>query len=324
MAVSVTTVPAATPALQVAPQLMPPTLAVTVPDPLLLTDSVYWIWVNVAATVLDAASVTVQVAVPLQPPPFQPVKAWPDAGVAVSVTAVPAANAALHAVPQSMPAGADRTLPEPLTTRFSATVSTGTGPNSAPTERAAAIVTTQLPVPEHAPVQPLNCWPEAGTAASVTLLPCANNAVQALPQLMPAGLEPTEPLPPTVTVNRWVTGTKVAETPRAAVIATVHVVALPLQPPPLHAENRKPLAAAAVRVTEAPSSNAALHAPAGQAMPAGAELTTPEPAIVTSSWRRAAASWLNVASTFIESASVSAQLAPSPQLTPLPLQPLKL
>jgi hypothetical protein len=43
------------------------------------------------------------------------VKLCPDDGVAVSVTLVPDAKLALHAVPQLMPEGAEVTDPEPLT-----------------------------------------------------------------------------------------------------------------------------------------------------------------------------------------------------------------
>ena len=46
---------------------------------------------KVAVTVVAADIVTVQEPAPEQPPPLQPVKIEPDAGVAVSVTAVPLA-----------------------------------------------------------------------------------------------------------------------------------------------------------------------------------------------------------------------------------------
>jgi hypothetical protein len=46
--------------------------------------------VKVAVTVVDAASVTVHAPTPLQPPPAQPTKVEPSAGVAASWTMVPA------------------------------------------------------------------------------------------------------------------------------------------------------------------------------------------------------------------------------------------
>ena len=60
-------------------------------------------------------SVTVHVPVPVpeQPPPLQPVKVEPAAGVAVRVTTVPLANEAEHDAPQAMPAGALVTVPLP-------------------------------------------------------------------------------------------------------------------------------------------------------------------------------------------------------------------
>ena len=51
-------------------------------------------------TVVAALIVTVQVPVPVQPPPLQPVKVEPAAGAAVKVTAVPLANDAEHVAPQ--------------------------------------------------------------------------------------------------------------------------------------------------------------------------------------------------------------------------------
>ena len=63
------------------------------------------------------------------------------------------------------------------------------------TDWAADIVTTQAPVPLHAPVQPVNAEPEAGVAVSVTAAPDEYEALQVLPQLMPAGEELTVPEP---------------------------------------------------------------------------------------------------------------------------------
>ena len=57
---------------------------------------------------------TVQVPVPVQPPPLQPVKVEPAAGAAVKVTAVPVANDAEHVGAAVMPAGALVTVPVPV------------------------------------------------------------------------------------------------------------------------------------------------------------------------------------------------------------------
>ena len=64
-------------------------------------------------TVVAALSVTVQVPVPEQPPPLQPVNVDPAAGVAVKVTAVPVANGAEHVAPHEIPEGLLVTVPIP-------------------------------------------------------------------------------------------------------------------------------------------------------------------------------------------------------------------
>ena len=78
---------------QVAPQLMPAGELVTVPVPVpdLLTVSEYAdAGSNIAVTDCALFIVTTQAPVPLHPPPLQPVKLDPAAGVADSVTAVAA------------------------------------------------------------------------------------------------------------------------------------------------------------------------------------------------------------------------------------------
>lgn len=86
-AVNVTFSPALKPALQVAPQLMPAGLEVTVPAPLpaLVIVSVCWM-VNVAVTALAAVIETVHGEVPVHPLPDHPVKPEPPLGAAVKVT----------------------------------------------------------------------------------------------------------------------------------------------------------------------------------------------------------------------------------------------
>src|SRR3989441_2703522 len=69
---------------------------------------------RVAVTVVAGETVTTQVRVPEQPPPVQPVKVEPAAGVAVSVTAVPLAKLAVQVAPQVMPAGELVTVPLPV------------------------------------------------------------------------------------------------------------------------------------------------------------------------------------------------------------------
>jgi hypothetical protein len=71
--------------------------------------------------------------------------------------------------------------------------------NAADTSRAASIVTWQLPVPLHAPPQPLKLMPTAVAAVSVTCVPYATAAEQVVPQWITAGLLVTVPLPVFVT-----------------------------------------------------------------------------------------------------------------------------
>jgi len=90
-AVRATTVPLTKLAEQIAPQLMPPGLLVTVPVPAPAGETVSTKigCVKVAVTAVAAVSVTTQSPVPVQPPPLQPVKTESTLGVAVNVTTVP-------------------------------------------------------------------------------------------------------------------------------------------------------------------------------------------------------------------------------------------
>jgi hypothetical protein len=124
VAVKVTAVPLAKAAEQVAPQEMPAGALETVPVPVpaVVIASVKGCRANVAVTAWAALMVTAQVPVPVQPPPLQPVKVDPAAGVAVKVTAVPLAKAAEQVAPQEMPAGALETVPVPAPAFVTASV----------------------------------------------------------------------------------------------------------------------------------------------------------------------------------------------------------
>jgi hypothetical protein len=60
-----------------------------------------------------------------------------------------------------------------------------------------------------APLQPVKVEPASGRASSVTVVPLANVVAQVAPQLIPAGLEATMPLPVPLfpTVIAYVIGT---------------------------------------------------------------------------------------------------------------------
>src|SRR5207249_6592909 len=154
-----------------------------------------------AVTVVAAESVTVQVPVPEQAPPVQPVKVKPAAGVAVNVTAVPLVKLAEQVRPQLIPTGALVTVPLPVPALLTVSATVGRA-KVAVTVVAALRVTVQVPVPEHPPpLQPVKVEPAAGVAVNVTAVPLAKLAVQVAPQLIPTGALVTVPLP----VPAWLT-----------------------------------------------------------------------------------------------------------------------
>jgi hypothetical protein len=117
------------------------------------------------------------------------------------------------------------------------------------------MVTTHIPVPLQAPLQPANVEFVPAVGVSVTMVPLAKFAEQALGQLIPEGLLTTVPLPfpasVTVSVKFDVVVLKVAVTFWAWLIVTVHVpvtfVQAPLQPAKV-----EPVAGVAVSVTDVP------------------------------------------------------------------------
>ncbi len=121
--------------------------------------------------------------------------------------------------------------------------------NAALTVFAASMVTWQVPVPEQAPVQPVNVELVSGFAVNVTRVLTAKSKEQVAPQLMPAGLLETvpEPVPLFVTVKVKALIAKVAWTDLAASMVTWHVP-LPVQAP-LQPVKEDPASAVAVSVT---------------------------------------------------------------------------
>src|SRR5438132_6829110 len=152
---------------------------------------------------------------------------------------------------------------------------------------AAESVTVQAPVPEQPPLQPVKVEPAAGTAVSVTAVPFVKLAEQVAPQVIPAGLLVTVPVPAPagVTVNTKV-GAKVAVTVVAAESVTVQAP-VPEQPPPLQPVKVEPAAAVAVSVTVVPPAKLAEQV-APQVIPTGELVTVPlpVPALLTVSAKR--------------------------------------
>jgi hypothetical protein len=76
----------------------------------------------------------------------------------------------VQVAPQSIPAGVLVTVPVPVPARVTVSANVTTV-NVAVTLRAWLIDTVQPPVPVHAPLQPVNVWPAAAVAVSVTDVP---------------------------------------------------------------------------------------------------------------------------------------------------------
>jgi len=123
---------------------------------------------------------TVQVPVPLHPPPLQPLNRAPFAGTAVRVMPVPGPNVAEHTEPHVIPAGLLTTEPGPclLTERVNVDEPGGGVVEAGTVSKVAVTVAEPFPtrpqgsVPlQPPPDQPLNVDPVDGVAASVTTVP---------------------------------------------------------------------------------------------------------------------------------------------------------
>jgi hypothetical protein len=172
VAVRVTVVPGAKPVMQVAPQVRPAGLDVTVPVPVpvRLTVKTTGLRLKPAVTARSASIVTVQVPVPLQAP-LQPAKLDVPSGVAVRVTTAPAAKASVQSAPQAMPAGLEVTVPLPSPDRPTVSVR-GRRAKAASTTIARSTVTAQVPVPlQPPPVQPAKVDVASAVAVNVTSVP---------------------------------------------------------------------------------------------------------------------------------------------------------
>ena len=127
---------------------------------------------KVAVTDCAALIVTVQMPVPVHAP-LQPPKVEPAAGVAVRVIGVPLSYTAeqFAAVSgQSKRPALEDTLPRPVPALATVRMNV-CGLKVAVTDRAALMVTVQMPVPVHAPPQPPKVEPAAGVAVRVTGVP---------------------------------------------------------------------------------------------------------------------------------------------------------
>ncbi len=212
-----------------------------------------------------------------------------------------------------MPEGELVTVPLPPTLTVS--VCAGSEVNVALTLSALFIVTPQDPVPEQAPDQPVNLYPRAAEAESVTEVPWRNDAEQVPGHEMPEGELVTVPLPLTLTVSVS-SGLNVAVTLLALVIVTEQTLVVPEQAPDQPAKPY-PLEGVAVSKTVVPYENCVAQIP-GQEMPEGELITVPLPLTLTVS---VSGTGLNVAPTLWAPFIASVQV-PVPEQGPD--QPAKL
>jgi hypothetical protein len=195
--------------------------------------------------------------------------------VAVSVTVVPFSYGAECVPGHAMPAGLETIEPLPLMVVVSAHK---IGSNRALTFRASLIVTVHVVTPLHASPHPMKTEAALGCAVSVTTVSLVKSQAQMSPQSIPAGLDLTMPRPwptsilHTVNVNATL---NVAVTLVAALTVMVHVVDWPAQAP-LQPLKTEPALGCAVSVTTVPLIYGAAHV-LPQSMPAGLDVTTPEP-----------------------------------------------
>jgi hypothetical protein len=194
-AVRVTVVPVVKVNEQVAPQLIPAGLLVTVPVPVpaFVTARLKVCTLKVAATLFAASIVTRQVPVPEQAP-LQPAKMAPAEGAAVNVTEAPEPNEAEQVAPQSIPAGEEVTVPVPVPVLVTERLKV-CRVKLALTDLAASMVTIQFPTPLQTPDHPVKVEFAAGAAVKVTTVPLLKGNEQVAPQLIPAGEEVTVPVP---------------------------------------------------------------------------------------------------------------------------------
>ncbi len=143
-------------------------------------------------TFSTALMVTLHAPVPEHAPP-QPLNTDPEAGAAAKLTTVPELYWKEHAAPQLIPAGELVTVPLPVP--IFVTDNWNNGTKVAVTMVAEFTVTLQVPVPVQAPPQPVNAIPASGAAVRITGVPAVNENEHVAPQLIPAGLLVTVPVP---------------------------------------------------------------------------------------------------------------------------------
>jgi phage tail protein X len=186
---------------------------------------------------------------------------------------VPGAYGCAQSEPQLIPAGELVTVPEPVPERV--TVSVRVIVLNEATHDLAAVIVTAPSAQSASPLQPANTDPVPAVALRVTVLLPGNASLQSVPQVIPAGVEVTEPDPLPVFDTLSGTGgrVKVAVHDTAADIVTIPSAQSAAPDQPMKVE---PAAAVAVSATwVAPGKASAQSVP--HAMPDGTLVTLPLP-----------------------------------------------
>jgi hypothetical protein len=172
-------------------------------------------------------------------------------------------------------------VPEPAP--ITETVSVRDGVNVAVTAASPPSGTVHVPVPEHAPDQPVKIIPGPGVAVRATFVPGQYCAEQPPGQVSRPLASVTLPEPTRFTLRVCSGKAKLAVTLVVELVVGVgEQVPAPEQPPPFHPTNAAPPAGVAVNVTGPPAGYLAEHVP-GQEIGPGVALTAPlsAPSIAT-------------------------------------------
>ncbi len=218
---------------------------------------------------------------------------------------------------QLMPAGVLTTVPLPVPETVTDNWKSGT--KVAVTLVAEFTVTLHVPVPVQAPPQPVNAIPASGAAVRITGVPAVNENEHVAPQLIPAGLLVTVPVPvPNFETVSASCGVKVAVTFSAALMVTLQAP-VPVQAP-LQPVNTEPAAGVAARLTTVPELYWKEQV-APQLMPAGelVSVPVPVPAGVTVNVNRGTKVAVTVVAEFTVTVQVPVPVQAPPQ--PVKIQP---
>ena len=327
---SVTLVPSANLASQVAPQSTPAGVEVTLPVPVptfltLRAKSTTGLRSNLAVTSLAADIVTSQTPVPVQAP-LHSTNSEPGSALWESVTLVPSSNSFSHSEPQTTLGETGEvlsTLPVPVPVFLTLRANLATRLKVAVTSLSAVIVKLQgeveqavaEPVPE---LKPANLEPASATATRASSVPSGYSASQASAE-PPLTLHSTSPSPAPARLT--VSGTaglasKTASTVLSSLTSTSHSLPAAASHSPSHSTNSEPGSASARRVTTVPStySPSASHSSA-ELSNSHSTLPLPLPPSV-STVRTKNGPGSKLAVTLSGSSTVSSHSASSPEQSP--------